>query len=57
MEGSRDTVLCRSAQENGACTNGSEYINRNNKVAIFTHSYIRDFLSEEHQICGGSACL
>ena len=27
----------RAAQENGARANGSEYINRNNKVAIFTH--------------------
>ena len=35
---SRHTVVCRAAQENGACANGSEYINRNNKVAIFTHS-------------------
>jgi len=31
-------VVCRAAQENGARANGSEYINRNNKVAIFTHS-------------------
>ena len=30
--------VCRAAQENGARANGSEYINRNNKVAIFTHS-------------------
>ena len=35
---SRHTVVCRAAQENGARANGSEYINRNNKVAIFTHS-------------------
>jgi len=33
---SRHTV-CRAAQEKGACANGSEYINRNNKVAILTH--------------------
>jgi len=32
---SRHTVVCRAAQENGACANGSEYINRNNLVAIF----------------------
>ena len=25
------------AQENGARANGSEYVNRNNEVAIFTH--------------------
>ena len=34
----RYMVVCRAAQENGACANRSEYINRNNKVAIFTHS-------------------
>ena len=32
-------VVRRAAQEAlGAHANGSEYINRNNKVAIFTHS-------------------
>ena len=25
---SRHTVVCRAAQENGACANGGEYINR-----------------------------
>ena len=35
---SRHTVVCCAAQENGARANGSEYINKNNKVAIFTHS-------------------
>ena len=34
---SRHTVVCRAAQENGARANRSEYINRNSKVAIFTH--------------------
>ena len=40
---SRHTVVCRAAQENGARANGSEYINRNNKVAIFIDpsSFIR----------------
>jgi len=43
-------VVCRAAQENGAHANGSEYINRNNKIAIFLHSYVRHLLSEHHQI-------
>ena len=34
----QDTRQCRAVQENGARANGSEYINRNTKVAIFTHS-------------------
>ena len=34
---SRHTVACRAAQEALGAHNGSEYINRNNKVAIFTH--------------------
>ena len=35
---SKHMVVCPAAQENGAHANGSEYIKRNNKVAIFTHS-------------------
>ena len=31
----------------------SEYINRNNKVTIFTHPQLRDVLSNWHQIYGG----
>ena len=46
---SRHTVVCRSAQENGACKQ-SEYIDRNNKVSIFTHLQLRDGLSKWHQI-------
>ena len=33
---SRHTVVCRVAQENGGARKCSEYIDRNNKVAIFT---------------------
>ena len=35
---SRHLVVCRAAQENGACANGSEYINRIKNVAIFMYS-------------------
>jgi len=39
--------VCCAAQENGVCANGvSSYIERNNKVAIFPHLYLRDGLSK-----------
>ena len=49
---SRHTVVCRVAQENRAHKR-SEYIDRNNKVPIFTHLYLRDGLSKWHQIYSG----
>ena len=39
---SRHTVMCRGPKKPWVRANGSEYINRNNKVAIFMHSVIFD---------------
>ena len=42
-------LVCRAAKENGARAR-SDYIDRNSKVAIFTHPQLRD---KWHQICNG----
>ena len=46
---SRQTVVCRAAQEAGAPHR--EYINRKKVNAIFTPLYLSDPLSDWNQIC------
>ena len=51
----QDTRQCVVRPKKTGRAQRSEYIDRNNKVAIFTHPQLRDTLSKWHQIyCGVS---